>query len=188
MTSANRRRIAEQKRVTASPAGVLAEARPCTDKRDRVTGDEADERVMNHSLRRRTLDERVAAVAGVLSAAMPHGHGVHVVAEQAAEITDAFLKPIASVVRVLFDAEEQRMAASHACVLRMPVAYGDPFIGVMPQEARERMPDANHLIVVTQVCASAAGARASVPPEHAVVDRVSPDGTPNPADHEPHIG
>src|SRR5688572_18813389 len=131
----------------------------------------------------RLMDEAVAAVAGILDATIALRHAMHVVAEQTAEIPDAFLEAVPRVVWIGVQRKQQRMSASHAGVFHVSVARADRFVRVMAQETRQRVPDAHRRGVVAQQLLAAARAVASLVDEYVVIDRVAPDEADQPGRH-----
>ena len=125
------------------------------------------------------------AVAGVLGAAIALGDGMDVVPEQPAQIADALGEDAAAGIRIGADAEQQRVATADARVLSMPVPLHHLFIGVVAEEAGQRVPDVNRALVVVQECPAAPGARPAAVQECIVVNRVAPEQAEQLGQHDP---
>jgi hypothetical protein len=99
--------------------------------------------------------------------------------EQTAEIPHALVEASARVVRIRAKRKEERVATADARVLRVAVAHTDPLVRVVPQKARERVPDTDDAGVVSQALSrtTCAGARA------VTVDPVVDGVAPRPAEH-----
>ena len=84
----------------------------------------------------RLVDEAVAAMAGVFGAAVTLRHDMDPVSEQATQVADLLRKVDAAAIGIGVASEQQRMAASHAGVLRVIVAAHHFPIRVVTEEAR----------------------------------------------------
>jgi hypothetical protein len=142
--------------------------------RHRVTDDVAELRLVH---------EAVAAVAGVFGAAIPFGHCVHAMAEQPAQVPDLLREAVAPLIRIGVAPEQQWMPAPDARVFGVAVPPTDLLIGVVAQEARQGVTDPDRFPIVAKHRHAAPGAVASRAGERPVVDRVSPDRTPEPDEH-----
>jgi hypothetical protein len=135
--------------------------------------------------------ERVAAAAGVFGEPLPGADHVHGVAGEPAEV--AHLLPERSRVSVGVGAalEQERVPTTDAHVFVVAVPRPGGRVGVMPEEAGERVPDAGGGSVFGQVRRSARVAaprpgRAREPP---VVDRVAEHRARQPLpSHDPKVG
>ena len=160
-------------RIAASPA----------DEADTVRGKEADQRMAHLWSDAVVFEERMAAEAGVFHEAIARGDRVDAVAEQAAGVADSLVEDVAVRERIRRRREDERMPASDADVLVMPVTPGEQHVGVVPQEARQRVPDMREGAVLCQVwCAAVARAALPARLEQPVVDGVAPDGAAHPRD------
>lgn len=97
------------------------------------------------------FQEAVAAVAGVLDEALPRGDRRHAMAEQPAGISHLLGEARAIGESIGALGEHQRMAAAHADVLMNPSSIGEAHVGVMPEEARQRVSDVRAPPVLGQV-------------------------------------
>jgi hypothetical protein len=161
--------------MSASLAAVFAELPAPLDEPNPVARGHARKRMADHLLAGRMLDKRVAAVTSVLDSAGTLRHRVHRMTEQAAQIPDALLEPIARRVRIASVLEQQRVPAINAGVLRVSVALPRALVSVMAEEAGQRVSDAHHAGIVAQARLPAAGAMTRFLRINAVIDRVTPD-------------
>jgi hypothetical protein len=183
LVSPGARRIGEAERMPAIAAHVLRIAAAPADEADTVRGEEADQRMAHLWSDVGVLEERMAAEAGVFNEAIAPGDPVDAVAEQAAGVADLLIEDVAVRERVGRRREDERVPAPHAHVLVMPVAPGEQHVGVVPQEARERVPDTRDAAVLRQVRRAAAARAAHVcRPKDPVVHRVAPDSAAHPRD------
>src|SRR5688572_12523940 len=164
-------------------AGVLAEAGTGDDERDPVPEHHAEQRVTDEVAPRWLLNEAVAAVAGVFRASVALGDGMHMVPKQAAEIPHAFGELPSPAVGVVTGREQQWMAAANTGVLGMAVSFGNPLVGVVAEEARQRVADADRPTIVAQTGPAAACARTVRDLERLVMNGVAPERARQPADH-----
>jgi hypothetical protein len=123
------------------------------------------------------VDEAVAAVAGVLDAAVPLAHPMHAMSEESAGVADSLLESIPRAVRVRVERKQQRMTALDAPVFGVTVPNANRFIGMVAEEARQRVADAHWGRVVAKNRLSTACAGAAFRDELAVINRVAPDET-----------
>jgi len=83
----------------------------------------------------RATNECVAAVAGILGPATALSDTMDAVTEEAAQIAHTLLEDAAIGIRVAIERKEQRMAASHAGVLRVTVTPHHRLVGVIDEKA-----------------------------------------------------
>ena len=120
--------------MAAGHARVLAEVAARTDKRYPVPEQHAGHRVPDQRPAVGLMDKAMAAVTGVLDASSAFGHAMHMVSEQPAQISDAFLEPALRGVRIRVHGKQQRVPALHARVFHVTVARSNRLIRVMAQE------------------------------------------------------
>ena len=170
-------RIGKAERVPAIATHVLGIAAAAGHESDPVRREEADQRMPDFPRHLPGLEERVPAEARALDEAVALRHLMDAVAEQAATIADFLGESPAFGEGVRRGGEHQRMAAPDAHILVVPCPVPKAFIGVVAQEARQRVPDACERAVFAQVvgatpAAALAGRRVM---ERAVVDCVTPE-------------
>ena len=129
----------------------------------------------NHLFAGGMLDKGVPAVASVLDSAGAPRDRMHRVAEQAAQVSDLLGEAVAGRVRVAAARKQQRVPAVDAGVFGVTMTLARPFVGVVAEEARQRVPDANDRAIVAQARHPASGAGPSFRGENPVIDGVSPD-------------
>jgi hypothetical protein len=124
---------------------------------------------------RSVLEKRMAAPAAVFNAAFTLGHARHAMAEQAAEIADALLEASGLAIWVVSIAEQQRVPAPDADILATPMPIRERYVGVVPQEARQCVPDTRQRPVPCQVRRAASAATVNVVDGgDAIVDMMTP--------------
>lgn len=138
---------------------------------------------MHHPLTLRLLYERMAAVAGVLDAAVALGDDVDAMAEETAQVADPLVEDPAAGIGIGVVAKQQRMAAAHAGIFGVPVSPADFLVGVVAEEAGQGMTDPHLALVILEYRLTASRAGAAVGHECFVVDRMAPGQTEQLAQH-----
>jgi hypothetical protein len=146
--------------------------------------EEADQRMANDRFAVAMLDERMPAVTCVFHPPVARCHYVDVMSKQTAEIPHALVEASARVVRIRAERKEERMATADARVLGVAIAHADPFVRVVPEEARQRVPDADDAVVVAQARSCATCAGAPVVAVDPVVNGVTPDMAEHSTEHQ----
>lgn len=95
------------------------------DEADAMAADDADGRMGNvERLFRGRSQEGVPAVARELTEAVARHNDLHVMAEQAAAVSDLFVEDHLAAIRIATGFKQQRVSALHADVFSMTVALG----------------------------------------------------------------
>jgi len=161
--------------MAAVGAHVFRVALPAGDEGDAVGKEEAHERMADLSGARRILQKAMATEAGIFDEAVALGYRFHTVSHHATRVPHFLgeLPLVGEAIRVR--REDQRMPAADADVLVHAVAIAEADIRVMAKEARQGVPHVRGSAVLCEVvCSAPAASGAFVPPEHRVVDHVSP--------------
>ena len=142
-----------------------------------MCAEKADQRMAYESCVPFRFQEAVAAVARVFGESVARRHRADAVSEQTARVAHLFAEPLAAGEGIRGLRIDEGMAAAHADILVHAVPVCETHVGVMPQEARQRMTDVRRGTIFGQVLRAAAAvsrlpARA---PEDTVVDDVAPD-------------
>ena len=170
--------------MAASAAGVFAEGAAPFHERDPVAQEDAPHRMANKRLRLGVLHERVAAAARVFRAAAPLGDAMHAMAEEPAEVAHLFVEDAAGRIRIGILRKQERVAAADAGVFGVAVPLSDALVGVVDEEAPERVANAHHGAVIAQHRTAAARACPLTLLIHLVLHRVSPDPARESRQHE----
>jgi len=139
----------------------------------------ADRRMPDHAQAAFLSEKCVAASARILNEPVAFGDGDDAVAEQATQIPHLLAEQQRVRVPVAVGREQQRVTALDADVLVIAVARRETFVGVMAEEARQRVTDPCRGSVGAEVDLAAtarpllASAEAA---EVVVVDVVPPQG------------
>src|SRR5688572_22456637 len=149
------RALGKAERVTTIAAHVLHESAAARDVVNAMAAHNADGRMSDVRHIQLGLEKRVAAVACELAIAVAIADHVHVVTEQSAEVADFLVENSRVPVRIRVGAKQQRVAALHADVLRVPVALDEFRIRVMAEKARQRMADVRRRAVLAEVLRTA---------------------------------
>ena len=163
--------------VAAVNADVFRETAPPREKTDAMRAEKANQWMAYEMRARFRFQEAVAAVARVLGESVARRHRADAVSEQTARVAHLLAEPLAAGEGIRGLWIDERMAAAYADVLTHSVPVCETHVGVMPQEARQRMTDVRRGTIFRQVLRAAA-AVARFPtraPEHPVVDDVAPD-------------
>ena len=78
-------------------------------------------------------------MAGIFGKAVTRGGEVHAVSEQPAQVAHFLAEPRGRCVGIAVGMEEQRMSALHADIIVVTVANRETFVGVVAEEAGERV-------------------------------------------------
>jgi hypothetical protein len=123
------------------------------------------------------LQEGVPAEARILLEPVARRHVTDAVAEDAAQVAHLLLEEGRRAVGVVFGVEEQWMTTLNAHVFVASVAFGQPFILMLTEEARQCVPHASHRAVLAKILgpATAPPVTLSRLPEDVVVDMMPPE-------------
>lgn len=163
--------------MPAVVADVLRVALAVRDEADPVRPEEAEQRMADLAFAARVFQEAVPAVARVLDEALARRDRGDAVPEQAARIPYLLREARFALEPIAAGRKHQRVAAAYADVLVHASPVGQPHVGVMTEETRQRVPDVRRPAVLGQVldAAPAASHGAGRPAEDGVVDHVAPD-------------
>lgn len=161
--------------MAAILAQIFSIAAAPRQKADAMRGKETHQRMPDFACAARRLQETVPAVTRVFHEAVARRDRRNTVAEQPARISDLLGKVADLGKSVGAGRKDQGMTATDAHVLVHAVALGQAYIRVMPKKTGERVAHMRGLAILPQVLSATAAARDGHPPQHLVVDDVTPD-------------
>lgn len=116
----------------------------------------------------------MSAEAGVFHESVALRHRLHAVPEEPARVAHLLCEALLVRETIGGGWKNERMPTADADVFMHAVAVREPDVGVVAEEARERMADVRGPSVFGQVVRSTPAAPASVLSEYLVVDDMSP--------------
>jgi hypothetical protein len=144
-------------------AQVFSVMTPALDEADEMTGEEADQRMLDSVNVLLPPEKGVAAIASVLGQFLPLGYSVHAMPEQVAQIADFFAERLLLRVWITRGFKQERMPAGETDIFVMAIARSRFDIMMAEQETRDGVADAGFRAMLIKERLSAAATLGASP-------------------------